>query len=118
MCFLNFGVLPSNVPNCSLHLLLHILDLFRCFYQLQGRFQHRFILTAALALRYLFLHLLPFSRLIIDQSLDVLSELLIAVKALINVVSRFEILKTAKHSLSEFHFGALLVVLVRRRSQH
>ena len=116
--FLNLGVLLANVPNCSLHLLLHILDLLSGFDQLEGRFKDRFILIAALAFLYLFLHLLLLGRFIIDQSLHMLPKLLIAVKSLINIVSRLEILETAKHSLSESHFGAFLVFLVGRCFEH
>ena len=115
---LNLRVLLTDVPNCSLHFLLHIFDFFCCIYQLQSSFEHLLVLFAAFAVFELLLHLLSLGFLVLDQSVHVLAELLIAIEALINVVSGLEVFQTAELRLFKSNLRSIDVVLIRSLIEH
>ena len=76
------------------------------------------VLFAAFAVFELLLHLLSLGFLILDQSVHVLAEFLATIEALINVVSRLKVFKSAELRLFKSNFRSIDVVLIRSPIEH
>ena len=118
MSLLDLGVLSSNVSYCSLHLLLHIFDLFGGIDQLESGSEDILVILATLAFLHLLFNALLLRLFIINKCLHMLSKFTISIESLINVVSWLEVLEPTKLRLTKGDVSTVNIVLISRFAKH
>ena len=118
MGLLDLGILSSNVSYCSLHLLLHIFDLFGGLDQLESGSEDLLVLFVSLASFHFLIKALLLRLFIINKRLHMLSKFTISIESLINVVSWLEVLEPTKHGLTKGDISTIDIVLIGWFAKH